>query len=79
MSRRDRKRPVVSAEMPTGKLERIANATMDAKYTHLDALMGDSPGTSHWEALFEILDSTDVPADFLTERQDGPAQRRRAL
>jgi hypothetical protein len=32
-----------------------------------------------WEALFEMLDSADVPADFLTERRDGPAQRRKTL
>jgi hypothetical protein len=79
MSRRKRKLAVVSAEMPAGKLERISGASMDAKHAHLDALMHDSPGPSHWEALFEMLDSADVPADFLTERQDGPAQGRKTL
>jgi len=62
--------------MPTEKMEPIASTRMDAECAHLDALTDDAPEPALWAALFQMLKSADVPADFLTERKDGPAQRR---
>jgi hypothetical protein len=44
VSRRKRKLALTTADMSVEQLERIATATMDAKYTHLDALMDDPSG-----------------------------------
>ncbi len=35
-----------------------------------------SPKPISWQAFFELADRTDIPADFMTEREDHPAEER---
>ncbi len=35
-----------------------------------------SPKPTSWQAFFDLADRTDIPADFMTECQDLPAEER---
>lgn len=51
-------------------------------YVRRDPITGDivlSTRPSDWTSFFELLQQLDVPADFMTDRVDPPAQDRAAL
>ena len=35
-----------------------------------------SPKPTSWQEFFELADHTDIPADFMTDREDLPAEER---
>jgi len=35
-----------------------------------------SPKPTSWQEFFELADRTDIPADFMTDREDLPAEER---
>lgn len=39
-----------------------------------DVILSSKPAT--WQAFFELADQTDIPADFMADRQDNPADER---
>ena len=42
-----------------------------------DVIISEKPAS--WDGFFELLESTDVPEDFLSERNDEPPQSRDPL
>jgi antitoxin VapB len=39
--------------------------------------MPSSPKSTSWQEFFELADRTDIPADFMTDREDPPAEDRK--
>jgi antitoxin VapB len=42
-----------------------------------DVILSRKPGS--WNDFFKLADTVGVPSDFMTDRQDGPAQERNLL